>query len=124
MVLRSLAPDNQNNNIPKSAILALTQSLRHVLESRTISAQFKASILDVVLHLYFNLKRSDRLQDYASVLRAAVAWGGGYRRRSDRDYWTSLMEAFGRNRMEYYISQRREFVTELEEFLHESEPQD
>jgi hypothetical protein len=71
-VLRSVTPDHQNNNIPKSAILALSFCIRPLLESTVISKAFNASIMDIVFDLYFLLARQ-ALNGYATVLRACIA---------------------------------------------------
>jgi hypothetical protein len=121
VVLRSLRPDHENNNIPKSAILALCESVRPVLESAVVSDHFKAYIMDIVFRLYFSLRSTEALNGYATVLRASVAQGGTYRRRDDGIYRGALIQAFESERGEYLIKHPPEFVAELEAALVEHE---
>jgi hypothetical protein len=121
VVLRSLRPDPENNNIPKSAILALCESVRLVLESEVISDRFKAYIVDIGFRLYFTLRSTESVSGYATVLKASIAQGGTYRRRDDKLYRAALIRAFERERGEYFIKYPHEFVAELEAALFEDE---
>jgi hypothetical protein len=103
--------------IPRAAILSLSQLLRHVLEAETVTLKFKAYILDVALAAYFDLKNAGTCEDYASRLQSLIASGGEYKGSSYKAYHAALIEAFGRNRTEYYIKQPGQLVSDLEEFL-------
>jgi hypothetical protein len=107
--LKSLDPDHENNNIPKSSILALCESLRRVLESDQINRRFKDYIADIVFRLYFKLRRTKH-DDFAKVLGAALAQGGVFE-RAQPEYIAALSDAFDRQRMEY----RFKFPTEVED---------
>jgi hypothetical protein len=121
VVLGGLSPQHENNNIPKSAILALSESLRPVLESESISDRFKARIMDIVFRLYFELRSTDALNGYATVLKAAIAQGGTYRRRGDEAYRDALIQAFDREKREYSFKHPPEIVAELEAALVQNE---
>jgi len=71
----SLRPEA--DNIPKSALLALGGCLRPVLLSGRVSESVKRSLMHGVFHDYFQLRKSDRLSDYAHVLRSVLRTGGG-----------------------------------------------
>lgn len=114
VVLHSLRAEHDNGNIPKSAILALSLSLREVLQSTGLDDNFKAYIADIAFCLYFDLRSSSNLEGYATVLREALGQGGTYGRRRDENYRSALLRAFGRERHEYGIKYRHEYVVELE----------
>ena len=65
--LRSVSTEHQNENIPKSAIIALGSSLWHVVMSEQLSPNFRYYILCQVFDLYLDLKRSEAA-DYSRVL--------------------------------------------------------
>jgi hypothetical protein len=113
VVLDSLHARHENGNIPKSAILALSQSLRAVLLSSVIGDKFKAYLADMAFRQYFDLVASPSLTGYASVLSEAVSQGGTYQRREDDDYQRALIQAFDSERSEYWIKYG-EHVDELE----------
>jgi hypothetical protein len=110
--LKSLKPEHENGNIPKSTILALCECLRRVLESDHISTRFKNYIADLVFRLYFRLKKAN-LDDFAKVLGGAIAQGGTFERRQP-EYIAALSEAFGRNRIEYRIKFPIDQVEDIE----------
>jgi hypothetical protein len=103
VTLHSLRADHDNGNIPKSAILALCQSLREVFEAASIEGDLKASIADMAFRLYFELRASPKMEGYATVLRRALWQGGTYRRPDSEIYQSALIRAFESQRTEYQI---------------------
>jgi len=117
IVLKSTGTDHENGNIPKSSILALAESARHVLESDHIPARQKNYLLDMVFHIYFRLRPTPTLEPYAVALRNAVSDGGFFRRHDDRKYRIALQAAFGENKREYLIKNSEAYVYELQNSL-------
>jgi hypothetical protein len=118
VVLEFLNAQHDNGNIPKSAIIALSQSIRSVLTS-TVGDRYKAYIADIAFRLFFGLRSIERLNGYGTVLKKALVQGGSYSPQHDDVYREALAQAFNRERREYLITQRREFVSELEAALAE-----
>ena len=112
--LDSTAATHENGNIPKSAILALGECVRIVLKSENLPLKFRHYLLDVVFNTYFDLRRVQRLENYATVFRATLVQGGHHPRSNDEQYQTLLCESFEHNRLEYVITRENDHVTELE----------
>jgi hypothetical protein len=51
VILRSTRNDHENGNIPKSAVLALGESVRFVLESPTIADSQKQTFVNMIFNL-------------------------------------------------------------------------
>jgi hypothetical protein len=117
IVLRSTNTNHENGNIPKSSILALSQCCRSLLESQDVGDTFKRYLMDIVFELYFELRSSHKLEQYAMVLRSAISQGGFYSRKSDDAYRSALIVAFEWNKTEYSIKHSDEHVSELESAL-------
>jgi len=66
-ILRSVSTEHQNENVPKSAIIALGRSLWHVVISDQLSPNFRYYVLCQVFDLYLDLRRSEPA-DYSRVL--------------------------------------------------------
>lgn len=117
IVLLSATTDLENGNIPKSATLALSQCVRTIAESENLTTRFKRYLLDIVFHLYFELRTDKALQGYATVLRQALARGGTYGRRNDGAYQSAIRDAFVAERMEYSIKYPDALVEEIYDAL-------
>ena len=121
IVLHSARARHENGNIPKSAILALSMSLRSVLESNAVTDKFKAYLADMAFCLYFELRASANQGQYASVLAEAISQGGTYRRRPDDVYRSALLQAYARESREYEIKyEYRDYVHDLETAISQS----
>ena len=86
--------DHETGNIPKSAAVALVEALRHVLLADSVDVRFRAYLLDVVLHAYFEMGRIPTMQPLQVVMRDLIVEGGSY--ASDYRYYQRLEEALGR----------------------------
>lgn len=73
----SVSLNPEADNIPKSALFALGSCLRPVLLNDGVSESVKRSLMHGVFHDYFQLRSSERLSDYAHVLRSVLRTGGG-----------------------------------------------
>jgi len=76
VVLENEHADHENGNIPKSAILALGMTMRHVIEAATLSVPFKAYLLEMLLRAYFEMLSLPRMAPYARVLKNTLIKGG------------------------------------------------
>ena len=113
VVLHSTRADHENGNIPKSCIIALGECSRHVLESKKLSEKFKDSVMNGTFELYFTLRLSGKLSEYAGVLGLSLRHGGLESLRTDPLYMKRLHASFGRLRHEYEITRQPEHVTDL-----------
>jgi hypothetical protein len=113
IALKNTRPDHENENIPKSSILALVESLRSVLNSDRIDATFQTYLADIVFNLYFELCAEEKTRPFADVLRAMLIQGGTYLRRSDRNYRERLLQCFEKEQREYRIKHEESDVAEL-----------
>jgi hypothetical protein len=113
VVLRSTRADHENGNIPKSSIIALGECSRHVLLSERLSGKFKDSVMDGTFKLYFTLRLSTKLNQYAVVLGTSLLHGGLDSRTPNPMYLTNLHASFGRLRHEYEITHQSQHVMDL-----------
>lgn len=120
VILHSTRVDHENNNIPKSAILSLSECMRSIVEAGNIGARFRRYLIGIVLELYFKLRKTVGYEPYATVLLQALAQGGFFRRRDSNSYSTFLVKAFEEQKMEYLIKHSHEHVSELEGALRTS----
>ena len=74
--LVSTRPDHQNDNIPKSSVLALGICVRTVLLANNLDERLKETLLSVVFRTYFELRRAAWGNAYAEVLRRTLLAGG------------------------------------------------
>ena len=114
VVLDNTSPNLQNDNIPKSSILALSQCVRAVLLSSDLKEKFQDSLANMAFELFFELRHSDKQPAYATVLCSALQSGGKTFASEDQLYRQVLGRSFERNKHEYLITHRQEDVLELE----------
>ncbi len=89
VVLENTDVRHQNNNIPKSAILALGQCFRKLLLSKKLEQGFKGYLVEIPLGLVKELRQKER-QDYADVLAKSVAQAGWSKLAEGTDYFCEL----------------------------------
>ncbi len=100
--LTSTRPDHQNDNIPKSAILALCICVREVLLSDKLHPRLTESLMSIVFRTYFDLRRAAQGVRYAEVFRRGLYAGGLDYSTPEPEYLTRLWAAFRReDRIEY-----------------------
>jgi hypothetical protein len=100
VILRSTRNDHENGNIPKSAVLALGESVRFVLESPTIADSQKQTFVNMIFNLYFDFRETDGCADYAETVLNSLKHGGAGFRTPSEYYWRALEAAFeGRERV-------------------------
>lgn len=102
VVLKSATATHENENIPKSSILALGDCLWLILDSDALGDHFQFYVLDIVFRIYFHLL-SLHLDDYAVVLLASIRAGGSYSRDDDEKYKSRLLAGFNSLEKEYVI---------------------
>lgn len=96
VVLKSEQLNHENGNIPKSAILALGQVMRSVMESDSLDTKFKAYLLDIALRALRDLAVDAKTKPLSVVLQKSILQGGyGYRSNSGF-YLRELRAAFMR----------------------------
>jgi hypothetical protein len=113
VTLNSVGADHENGNIPKSSVLALGECSRHVLLSEKLDDKFKDSVMNGTFELYFTLRLSAKLSQYAEVLGSSLRHGGFGSRTADPTYLTNLRSSFDRLRDEYGMTHRSEHVSDL-----------
>jgi len=74
--LENSAATHQNDNIPKSSILALGYCIKKILKSDKFHQNFKNYIIEIVFYLYLQLKEISESSDYAKALLNAMKAGG------------------------------------------------
>lgn len=84
--------DHENDNIPKSAILAIGQVLRMIILSDNIDQKFKSYLLSTILRLISDLKAPNTNQ-YRIVLQKSVIAGGYIYGQDNAEYLEKLKEA-------------------------------
>lgn len=82
LVLESTAPNAENGNIPKSAVIALGDCLRQVLLSEAVSDRFKRYLAEMVFRCIANLPTEGERAGFRKTLVASVL-AGGVMTRSD-----------------------------------------
>jgi hypothetical protein len=70
--------ENENGNIPKSAILALGQCLQSIVVAESLPEKFRRYLLDVAFELYFWLRSTPGFERYAHVLALSLRDGGSW----------------------------------------------
>ena len=111
---KQVTTEHENNNIPKSSILALGQCCRTVLSADNLGSAQKHRLTDMVFRLYLDLRLAG-FERYAEVLGKAVYAGGFHTRRNDSSYIDALFQIFEDERNEYFIkcSHNRDEVSKL-----------
>jgi hypothetical protein len=117
VVLLSTRTDrDENGNIPKSSILALSDCLYSVLQSENIGTRVKRCLTNMAFKLYFDLRLSGKFDGYAAVLLTAMTRGKKYE-PDNGQYRFTLAQLFGEEKGEYEITQREDHVLEVEDAL-------
>jgi hypothetical protein len=93
IALQNTTPDNENNNIPKSSLIALGQCLGYVLCAENIHDKLKHDILKGVFSLYFNLVVMEA-GGYAEVLLQILKQGKNNPPECLYIYKTQVEEAY------------------------------
>jgi hypothetical protein len=114
IILKSPRADHENGNIPKSAILALGESVRFVLESRNIAERQKRTLVNMVFNLYFDLCETDGFADYAKAVLNSLSHGGPRTSKPGETYWQGLKAIFDAEEYEFRIKRKEKDVNELE----------
>ena len=108
--LNSTRVDHENNNIPKSAILALGDCVHQVLLSKKLNEELLDTLMSAVFGIYFDLRRSTKSGQYAEALRNSIVSGGFARGSDDSEY---------KGRLRYFLRKQdrfrfHDFMEELE----------
>jgi hypothetical protein len=100
----SHSADHENNNIIKSSIFALCESMDGILLADNINSKFRSYICEIVFKLYFDLRQSDNLDAYAEVLADRLRHAASYSVR-EHVYLDRLREILFENSSEFRIKQ-------------------
>ena len=104
---------HENGNIPKSSIIALSQSLYTVLVSKRIGERTKAALADLAFEIYFDLRESGKFDGYAESMLRAISHGKSYA-KDDIEYKMLLANFFKEQRFEYRLKRKKEHVDHAE----------
>ena len=96
------AQTHENNNIVKSSIFALSQCLYAVLTAEDVNDRFKRYIGEIILDLYFFLRRHEKLTPYAEVLSDSLKRQASYR-HNQAEYLATLQDIVVFHRSEFTI---------------------
>lgn len=102
VTLHEVNARHENGNIPKSSILAIGQCCAAIAKSNKLPRRFQHNVIDSIFRLYFHLRRVS-LDDYASVLIAAIRSEGTERVRLDEEYLSHLRVVFTENDRDYIV---------------------
>lgn len=102
--------ENENGNIPKSAVFVLTECVKKILLEEKFPEQFQKSIADIALSAYFELCKKQNTESLAGVMRHRFCTSqhegngkirefsqvfGEHVRRQDRVRWSKEMTELG-----------------------------
>jgi hypothetical protein len=117
VVLKSTSPTyDENGNIPKSSMIALSRCLYTVLTSKNIGDRTKSSLAKMLFDLYFDLRASERFDSYAEVLLTALSQGKSSREDND-EYLERLVYIFQEEKHEYLITRNNGHVNYVDSVL-------
>jgi hypothetical protein len=76
VVLANTNAVHENNNIPKSSIIALGLSLEDILFAENLSERYKRYLMDIVFEFYFELRKDVITEEYGKVYFAMLKGKG------------------------------------------------
>jgi hypothetical protein len=114
VVLGPVGPELDNGNIPKSSLIALSQSTQCILESPHIGRRLKRTLACKTFNIYFDLRRSGRYSGYAETLLSLITQIRGYQPVNDVRRRDALMRIFQEEKSEYRITRPEQHVNDLE----------
>ncbi len=76
VILTNTNAVHENNNIPKSSIVALGFSLEDILFAENISERYKKYLMDIVFEFYFELRKDPITEEYGKVYFAMLKGKG------------------------------------------------
>jgi len=114
--LKRADDEHENGNIPKSSIIAFSQSLYTVLVSERIGERTKASIVDMAFEIYFDLRASGKFDGYAESMLKALTHEKSYAKHAAK-YKTLLAKFFKEQRFEYRLKRNEKHVDDVEAAL-------
>ncbi len=116
IVLENELIEHENDNIPKSAILALGDCLRDVMLADSVDERFQVYLLRVVLRNYFDLLKKSTMQPFCRVLGNALVQGGFSGYETDRKYAVNLRAALDKiDRSPFWGPEWTDLVRRVEE---------
>ena len=116
VVLKRVDSQHENENIPKSSIKALCESLFHATVSENLGERQKHSLSDMIFELFFEIKQTSGFQDYATVLLHCIQDVRKYESEAP-EFEELLRTAFSEQENEYRIKHEWADVDELQQFL-------
>ena len=90
VILETSEAIHQNDNIPKTSILALGRCIKLIINSDKLEDKFKKYIIEIVLWLYSDLRAEPELSGYAKALLNTLKAGGYRMMRQDSNYVEKL----------------------------------
>ena len=110
VILRNKDSQHENDNILKSSIIALSQCVKEVVNSDTLSERFKQYLVEDIFRIYFNLGQKQETKDYAFVLKTLLKDGYGH---EGEIYWRKILDYYSRFDKLSYSFENRELVKEF-----------
>lgn len=93
--LRNTMINHENDNIPKSSILALGICLRQVMLAKNIDTSFRTYLLEGVIRSYFGLLNAPAMQRYGELFRNVIVEGGFSSPATQDEYLANFSAALG-----------------------------
>lgn len=94
IILESILPVNENGNIPKSSMIALSQIVRDLLLSEKFTFKYKAYIMDLVYRIYFYLRMFENTKPYSDALMNCLRKADSKVGKDSSNYSKMLYETF------------------------------
>ena len=110
LLVKNTGNYHENDNIPKSSLIALGFSLEKILFSDAISVKLKDYLVGIVFRLYLELATTPLTEDYAKVLLSIFRSEGIF---STRDLKSKLKESFNRIDKIPFLMDTPEFAKEF-----------
>ncbi len=119
VVLRSSTSQNENNNIPKSSLIALCDSAYFVSTSQRVGGRLQRTLINMMFELYFDIRSWSKHTGYAEAFLSILRDCGRYREHHEH-YRHALLVIFSHEKHEYEVMHPHEHVEELEAALNHS----
>jgi hypothetical protein len=103
---------DENENIPKCSIKALSQCLFLALDAPNLGDRTKRALSVLVFNCYFDLRIGGTFDSYAALLASAIFEGEPYS-KTNSNYRARLLDFFLEERQEYLITKPRDRVRDL-----------
>lgn len=114
--LKHIDSQHENENIPKSSIKALCESLFYAVVSENLGERQKHDLCDMIFELFFEIRGIEGFRTYARVMLHCIMDVSKFESAAS-EYEEFLRSVFLEEEMEYRIKHESSDVDELREFL-------